>query len=473
MFEVLSKQKDKKPYRLVCISIVSWDGETDSTKEIGSVWKSIIHELAAWTIVYYIVFVVYRVLLDNDKQKVFAAFAQDCNERLDYIPLTFMLGFFVTIVVDRWKNIFANIGFIDNVAFYIASYIRGHDEESKIVRRNIMRYLCLTQILVLRDISLPVRKRFPNLEAVIDAGFLQPHEKRMLDNISNDFTKYWVPINWVFNLCYEMRAKNKVLNDVLLNGMLLEVKNYRSELQTLCNTDWVPVPLAYPQVVFLAVRVYFLICVVSRQYIITDNVENKSLIDLYIPFMTMLQLVFYMGWLKVAEALLNPLGDDDDDFECNYIIDRNITISLLMADQCNDEMPIQMPDLFRTGETPLYSEEAAKMPVKPLIGSAALSSIDEEEKVLMVPHPSSRNPTPDGSPQMRQRFTDKLEAELNREIPMSLQNATLESGRTNFLDVPRRLWNNAFTKKQRSNSQHNLEKVDVEETDVSNSKTIG
>lgn len=42
--------------------------------------------------------------------------------------------------------------------------------------------------------------------------------------------------------------------------------------------------------------------------------------------MTMLQLIFYMGWLKVAEALMNPLGLDDDDFECNYIIDRNVAV---------------------------------------------------------------------------------------------------------------------------------------------------
>lgn len=43
----------------------------------------------------------------------FSLLAQHCDKKLDYIPLTFMLGFFVTVVVDRWKNIFANMGFVD------------------------------------------------------------------------------------------------------------------------------------------------------------------------------------------------------------------------------------------------------------------------------------------------------------------------------------------------------------------------
>jgi hypothetical protein len=67
----------------------------------------------------------------------------------------------------------------------------------------------------------------------------------------------------------------------------------------------------------MATRVYFLLCLFSRQFRIWEQHDSPVYVEYYFPLMTILQMVCFMGWLKVAECLLNPLGEDDDDFECS------------------------------------------------------------------------------------------------------------------------------------------------------------
>uniref|UniRef100_A0A914R7B3 Bestrophin homolog n=1 Tax=Parascaris equorum TaxID=6256 RepID=A0A914R7B3_PAREQ len=55
-------------------------------------------------------------------------------------------------------------------AICVATFVRGTDEDTCILRRNIVRYIVLTQALVLRDISLQVRKRFPTPSTLVAAG---------------------------------------------------------------------------------------------------------------------------------------------------------------------------------------------------------------------------------------------------------------------------------------------------------------
>ncbi|VDL59969.1 unnamed protein product, partial [Hymenolepis diminuta] len=102
------------------------------------------------------------------------------------------------------------------------------------------------------------------------------------------------------------------------------INDFRESLLRLFLMDKVCVPLVYTQVVTLAVYSYFLSSIIGRQFIVNSSINSKPFRkDYYIPLYTILEFIVYMGWLKVAETLVNPMGEDDEDFDINAIIDSN------------------------------------------------------------------------------------------------------------------------------------------------------
>lgn len=73
----------------------------------------------------------------------------------------------------------------------------------------------------------------------------------------------------------------------------------------------------------------------------------------------------------MAEALLNPLGEDDDDLETNFLIDKNIATGLAIVDYGDEEAPLLLPDAFSPTRPPFYSEESRDLRTDgALVGSA-------------------------------------------------------------------------------------------------------
>ena len=52
----------------------------------------------------------------------------------------------------------------------IAAYVHGSDERGKIIRRTLARYLNLLSVLTFQAVSTSVKKRFPTLDHVQEAG---------------------------------------------------------------------------------------------------------------------------------------------------------------------------------------------------------------------------------------------------------------------------------------------------------------
>ncbi|KAH7717917.1 bestrophin family protein [Aphelenchoides avenae] len=207
-------------------------------------------------------------------QKDFENFAQQVDDRVSRFPLSLVLGFFVHLVYDQWKDIFDNIGFIDGPALFTCTYIKGHDAETRSLRKTIMRYICLSQVLVLRNISPRIGERYPSLDAMERSGYVTAEEKEQLSKLGDFEKDCWTPINWACELVMRAREAGKLATGPLANGLFKEISSFQIKLRELIECHEIPIPLAYPQMAFLAVRSYFFLLCFSRQFRIHEPDTN-------------------------------------------------------------------------------------------------------------------------------------------------------------------------------------------------------
>ncbi|KRX71631.1 Bestrophin-1 [Trichinella nativa] len=344
----------------------------------GSVYKIIYKQALIFVVVYYSINLIYWQLLNNEQKIMFEKVAFYFSEANLSLPLTFLMGFFVSQVANRWISNFKEIVWIDSCMIRIASFVEGNDERGRLLRRTLARYVNLSCIIVLRDISTAVKKRFPTLDHLVKTGIIteeESHEYIISCKQHPDVYLFWLPIEWAINLVAKARKENRILCDLNMSRIIRhhfqqELLKIRQSLTQLTYYSWISLPLVYTQVVTIATESYFLTNVIARQY--TQNQNNTSLETVF-PATLFLEFLFYVGWLKVAEVLIVPYGEDDDDFEVNYIIKRNLQVSYLMVDDFHDQTPSLTRDKHWTEQITTIPDTVASMGLKrnPFVPSTA------------------------------------------------------------------------------------------------------
>nr|CDS34192.1 bestrophin [Hymenolepis microstoma] len=392
----------------------------------GSLYKLVWLDLLGYLFIHYLIQLIYWVVLNTSQRTFFNEIVDYCEQIRGQVPVSFLLGFFVSGVIGRWFDTYMYIPWLNDISYQIASAVNCADPRVALrARLTVMRYLNLSWILMMRTISDRISNRFrqqstspgdrkrqrflnisdpkatnskdntgkrptspllPNptssdytteqwrnsssasgvfsfngtdndpFEAPDDDGIretlksfnndkkvqqtfgkiITEAEIRAFENIARRhfyrsrkryLPEYWVPIQWAVRVVQKVTLHGCIPDSKIMVAVCNELGRYRHSLQQLKTFSSLAMPLVYTQVAVIAVYSYFLCQIIATQY--TERIVNETVVspNMSLPLFSIFYFIFLIGWLKVALCVMNPFGEDYEDFETSEILDYNLDVS--------------------------------------------------------------------------------------------------------------------------------------------------
>ena len=180
------------------------------------------------------------------------------------------------------------------------------------------------------------------MRELVRTGILRADEALRIGEEDSDAmyeSNWWMPLKWATEIMAKAQKEELIKSAPGYAGIMGKLSNFRSSLGDVATYGHIPVPLVYTQVVTLAVYVYFAVSLIGEQWTMQEKV------DLYYPIFMTVKFLFFFGWLRVAETLYNPFGEDDDDFELNELINRHFRVAMNIVEE-NEDHPELQKDIF-------------------------------------------------------------------------------------------------------------------------------
>jgi hypothetical protein len=107
----------------------------------GSIFKLVWPDLSIFLILYGSISLMYRLALTSEQQAQFEKFAIYCEKYGTLIPVSFVLGFYVSLVIGRWWAQYKIVPWIDTLAMWVNTSIPGKELQNAIGELAILRYI--------------------------------------------------------------------------------------------------------------------------------------------------------------------------------------------------------------------------------------------------------------------------------------------------------------------------------------------
>jgi len=306
----------------------SSDGWYYHSKASGIGWKKwwsrslpahIGGELILYLVLYFIIHIIYKAGLEDgsESKKEFEDLVTYFNKNISPLSkdLTFLLGFYVSQIVRRWWDQYKLLPWPDSLVLLSHGLVNYEVEKSVDFFRTIMRYGMLSYILCLRRLSKALRKMFPSNQSLVDAKVATKKELNLLEGQGDLGRVWWIPLSWSMTMIRNSKEDKFIPSDQKI--MIDNIAKFQTSLEKVDDHDHIILPPLYRQVVKFAVYVYFILSLIGSQELDKDPYT-------FIPIFLILKFIFFFGWLEVAEAIENPFGNDEDDFQICELVSRHL-----------------------------------------------------------------------------------------------------------------------------------------------------
>nr|SVE71455.1 EOG090X0KP6 [Daphnia similis]SVE72088.1 EOG090X0KP6 [Daphnia similis] len=265
--------------------------------------------------------IVYDFALDDEGKKGFEDISAYCSKYTSSLPIILLLGFFTSTSMQRWFSLVHSMpGTTRVIASFVMSIKEGHTEGYQIVEQ-YSRWIVLGWALTFRLICKPLKRVFPTLVSLENAGLLLPHERLQLENelASNHPI---VVVQW--NLALLKRCNRQ--------GMFMDFSDYQRNQDNLMTFkkscgDTIKfaaknIPFALIQAVTITVYSYGLASLMARQ--LTDEHTPTSFTIRYFPVLNAFQYFLYYLWLQFGRLAAYPFSDDENDIDIKRLLQAHV-----------------------------------------------------------------------------------------------------------------------------------------------------